>query len=45
MKYCRVITNDESGSLWDKAVIAYLKVLSQHQFEGTEENHETFQSA
>lgn len=39
------LLNDKSGWLWEEEVIAYLNVLSQHQFRVTEENHEAFKSA
>jgi hypothetical protein len=34
----RLYVNDELGSMQKKAVLAYLKVLSQHFRAGTEEN-------
>jgi hypothetical protein len=32
--------NDDMGSMWNKVVLAYFKVPSQHKPEETEENHD-----
>jgi hypothetical protein len=33
-----IITNDELGRTWNKALMVYLKVLFQHSFGGTDIN-------
>jgi hypothetical protein len=40
----RIIGNCELGSVWKEEVVSYIKVLSKHIIEETEENHETPQS-